>query len=178
MTYEDMITAYGCIDICKIDDNNSFSYLKVSDTKGYNVIKFKYLKKSDGKKSLTTFAVSQKDCRAEEADGNSDFNLNSYTRSVDVKFVKVKDEKVGNIFVEGNCQKIEGLKEESPYALRETYNEFKEFDAGTYYMYVKIKWNGKAATKDFAVNSYSPSKVNWLADDTENWTQDQVRQLF
>ena len=177
MTYEDMITAYGCIDICKIDDANSFSYLKVSDTKGFNVIKFKYLKKSDGK-HLTTFAVSQKDCRAEEADGNSNFDLNSYTRSVDVKFVKVQDEKLGNIFVEGNCQKIEGLKDESLYPLRETYTEFEKFDAGTYYMYVKIEWNGNAATKDYAVNSYSPQKVNWLTDDTENWNLEQVKKLF
>lgn len=125
------------------------------DKKEFQVIKFKYLKKSDGK-NLTTFAVSQKDCRAEEADGNSEFTLNDYTRRVDVKFIKVKDPKLGDIFAPDNCEKIQGEKEQSPYALRETYTEFKEFEAGTYYMYVNVKWNGKAATKNYAVNCYSP----------------------
>ena len=80
MPYEDMCHAYGCVDICKIDDANSFTYQKVNENKaGYNVIKFKYLKKSTPG-HLTTFAVSQKDCRAEAADGNSEFTLNDYTR--------------------------------------------------------------------------------------------------
>jgi len=80
MPYEDMCHAYGCLDICKIDDKNNFTYQKVSeDKKGFNVIKFKYLKKSTVE-HLTTFAVSQKDCRAEAADGNSTFTLNDYTR--------------------------------------------------------------------------------------------------
>ena len=88
------------------------------------------------------------------------------------------DEKVGDIFTEGNCLKISGEKEKSPYALRETYTEFKEFDAGTYYMYVKVGWNGKAATKNYAVNCYSQSKCNWMGDDTANWTAAQVKSLF
>lgn len=95
-----------------------------------------------------------------------------------MKFIKVKDEKNGDIFAEGNCQLVEGKKEKSPYALRETYTEFKEFEKGTYYMYVKIKWNGKAATKNFAVNCYAPCRINWIADDTDNWTQKQINTMF
>ena len=110
MTYEDMCGAYGCVDICKVEDKNSFSYKKVSDTKGFNVIKFKYLKKAPTG-HLTTFAVSQKDCRAEEADGNNKFTLNDYTRKVDVKIIKVKDEKLGDIFAPNNCEKVEGKQE-------------------------------------------------------------------
>ena len=62
--------------------------------------------------------------------------------------------------------------------MRETYTEFQEFEAGTYYMYVKLEWNGKAGSKTYAVNCYSPSKCNWLADDTENWDNSKINELF
>lgn len=110
---------------------------------------------------MTTFAVSQKDCRTEESDGNTNFSLNDYTRKVDVKFIKVIDDKKG-VFDDGNCEKItDGEKERSPYALRETYVEFKNFKAGTYYMLVNIKWNEKAASQKYAVNCYGPSRCVW-----------------
>jgi hypothetical protein len=32
MPYEDMCHAYNCVDICKIDDDNKFSYTKVSES--------------------------------------------------------------------------------------------------------------------------------------------------
>jgi hypothetical protein len=57
----------------------------------------------------------------------------------------------------GNCYRLDGEKEKSPYALRETYTEFKTFEKGSYYMYAKLDWNDKAATKDFSVNCYAPS---------------------
>jgi hypothetical protein len=67
----------------------------------------------------------------------------------------------------GNCYKLQdGELERSSYALRETYTEFKTFEKGTYYMYVKLDWNGEAATKDFAVNCYAPSNVNFLSDES------------
>ena len=92
MPYEEMCTAYSVVDICKIDDKNFFTYQKVANDNGYAIIKFKYPKNST-EPHLTTFAVSQKDCRAEEADGNSNFTLNNYTRQVDVKFIKVVNDK-------------------------------------------------------------------------------------
>lgn len=91
MPYEDMCHAYNCLDICKIDDKNTFSFTKVEESsKGYAFVKFKVMSDST-KGQLTTFAVSQKDCRAEEADGNSKFDLNSYTRRVKCEFVQQVD---------------------------------------------------------------------------------------
>lgn len=138
MPYDDMCMAYSVIDICKIDDDNIFSYMPVNESKkGFAFVKFKYVQNST-KKHLTTFAVSQKDCRAEEADGNSTFDLNSYTRRIKVEIMKVVDP-TKSILEPGNCIKLEdGVKEQSPYALREKFIEFKTFKAGTYYMYIKI----------------------------------------
>lgn len=84
--YEDMCVAFSVVDICKIDDKNFFTYQKVDNDLGYAIIKFKYPKDSK-EPHLTTFAVSQKDYRSEEADGNTGFTLNDYTRKVDVKFI-------------------------------------------------------------------------------------------
>jgi hypothetical protein len=70
MPYGDMCNTYSVIDICKIDDDNIFSFKKISESnQGYAFIKFMYLRNSAAG-HLTTFAVSQKDCRAEAADGN------------------------------------------------------------------------------------------------------------
>jgi len=47
MPYEDMCSAYNCIDICKIDDKNIFSFQKVEESsKGYAFVKFKVLSDS------------------------------------------------------------------------------------------------------------------------------------
>ena len=55
------------------------------------------------------------------------------------------------------------------YANRDTYVEFDEFQAGEYYMYVKIIWNRKATDRHFSVNCYAPDRCIWLGDDTEKW---------
>lgn len=97
MTYEDMCHNYDCIDICKIDDDNKFSFFTATEDskKGFTVFKFEFPEDAEG--HLTTFAVSQKDYRSERADGNAKFSLNDYSRKVDVKFVKLTDED-GDIF--------------------------------------------------------------------------------
>jgi len=54
---------------------------------------------------------------------------------------------------------------------RETYVEFKSFKTGYYYMYVKIPWNGNAATRNYAVNCYGPTKIQWMGDESEKFTE-------
>jgi hypothetical protein len=52
----------------------------------------------------------------------------------------------------------------SPYALRDTFVEFQYFQAGTYFMYVDIQWNGKSQDKSFSVNCYGPGEVVFEGD--------------
>jgi len=62
--------------------------MKVTESNaGYSLIKFTVPKTC---KRLTTFAVTQKGCRTEEANG-MDFDLNDYTRRVKVGFCKMKN---------------------------------------------------------------------------------------
>ena len=75
--------------------------------------------------------------------------MNSYTRKVDVGIIKLDDESKdwvdGNGWGGYNCTQMKhGVKERSPYALRDTYVEFPYFEPGVYFMYIKLHWNQKA----------------------------------
>lgn len=88
MTYEDMITVFDQVDICKIDDQATYSFVQLTESRaGYSLIKFTVPENCD---RLTTFAVTQKGCRTEEANGMN-FDLNDYTRRVDVGFCKIRN---------------------------------------------------------------------------------------
>jgi hypothetical protein len=71
--------------------------------------------------------VTQKGCRTEEANGMN-FDLNDYTRRVDVGFCRVKNPKNFDGATNLNPSNFEiithGEQEMSPYALRDTYIEF------------------------------------------------------
>ena len=167
MRFDDLCKVFSVVDICKIDDKNIFSYQKVCQThKKFSVIKFRYLKKSPVNR-LTTFAVSQKDFRSEQAEDNNSFDVNSYSVKVDIEFIKVTDPNE-SVFEYQNCKKLinQGTRERTEYAHRDTYVEFDQFDEGVYYMFVKVIWNGKSRNKEFAVNCYAPSRCIWLGDET------------
>ena len=77
MTYEDMKKEFEQVDICKIDDNNTYSFIAVPETKaGYTFLQFEVKKNCD---RVTTFSVTQRGCRTEEANGVP-FDLNDYSR--------------------------------------------------------------------------------------------------
>ena len=131
----------------------------------YSLIKFTVPQNMN---RLTTFAVTQKGCRTEEANGMN-FDLNDYTRTVYVGFCRVKNPRNfdGNLnnLNPNNYEIIShGEQEMSPYALRDTFIEFQYFQAGTYYMYIDIQWNGKAQDKNFCVNCYGPGEVIFEGD--------------
>lgn len=68
MRYDDLCSVFSVVDICKIDDNNIFSYQKVKQFergKDFSVIKFRYLRDTKELNRLITFAVSQRDFRSE-----------------------------------------------------------------------------------------------------------------
>ena len=134
-----MVNVFDVVDICKVDDNAHYSFKKVDESSaGFALVKFVIKQKSVGR---TTFAVSQRGCKTEEAEGNFNFDQNSYSRRVDSTIVKLIDPKKG--FADGNCQIVSGgKKERSPYALRDHYIEYQSFEAGTYYYYANIQWNG------------------------------------
>ena len=105
MRFSDLCKVFSVVDICKIDDKNIFSYQKITQTqKKFTVVKFRYLKNSP-KNRLTTFAVSQKDYRSEEAEGNKNFDINSYSVKVDIEFVKVVDPNK-DVFEYKNSKKV------------------------------------------------------------------------
>jgi hypothetical protein len=100
--FEDMVHVFDAVDIVKYDDHGKFSYLKVTESRrGFALVKFKISKKCS---TTTTFAVSQRGCRTEEAEGNSEFELNSYARRVMVGICKLKNPKQG--LVEGNTEAL------------------------------------------------------------------------
>jgi len=77
MTYEDMKAEFEQVDICKIDDNNTYSFIAVPETRaGYTFLQFEVLADCD---RLTTFSVTQRGCRMEEAN-RVPFDLNDYSR--------------------------------------------------------------------------------------------------
>ena len=90
MTFEDMTKTFDQVDICKVDDKAKFSFEVIEESPAeYAFVKFIVPSHCN---RLTTFAVTQRGCRTEEAEGNYSFDLNSYTRKVDVGFIKVDDE--------------------------------------------------------------------------------------
>lgn len=125
MKYEDMLGAFEQVDICKINDDYFYSFIQIPATKaGYTLMQFEVKNNCD---SLTTFTVTQKGCRSEEADGNV-FDLNDYTRQVDIGFARVKNPKTWKGVSDMDPQNFEvvtgGEKEVSAYALRDTHVEF------------------------------------------------------
>lgn len=94
--------------------------------------------------ALTTFTVTQRGCRSEEANGVP-FDLNDYSRQVDIGFAKVKNPATWKGVEDKdsmdpkNFEIIKGGKKEvSAYALRDTHVEFQNFAAGTYLMYIEV----------------------------------------
>ena len=71
--------------------------------------------------------MTQKGCRSEEASGNV-FDLNDYSRQVDIGFAKVKNPKTWKGVTDMDPQNFEvvtgGEKEVSAYSLRDTHVEF------------------------------------------------------
>ena len=68
MTFEDMIKTFDQVDICKIDDLNKFSFTVIDESPAeFAFIKFVVPEHCD---RLTTFAVTQRDCKTEESEGN------------------------------------------------------------------------------------------------------------
>jgi hypothetical protein len=77
MRYQDMLKEFEQVDICKINDDYIYSFVQVSETRaGYTLLQFEVKSACAG---LTTFGVTQKGCRSEEADGVK-FDLNDYSR--------------------------------------------------------------------------------------------------
>lgn len=126
MMYEDMIKVLDQVDICKVDDEASYSFMAVKESEAeFHFIKFIVPQEMT---RVTTFAVTQKGCRTEEANG-MEFDLNDYTRRVNVGFCKVSDpnsldENLENLDPDNFEQVNHGEKERSPYALRDTFIEF------------------------------------------------------
>ena len=97
------------------------------------------------------------------------FDLNDYSRKVDVGFCRLKNPKNFNGTFQNMDEKdfeivYNGQQEISPYALRDTFVEFQYFSSGTYFMYVDIQWNGKAQDQSFCVNCYGPGEVIFEGD--------------
>ena len=56
MTFEDMITVFDQVDICKIDDDATYSFMQLHESHaGYSLIKFTVPQNCN---RLTTFAVT------------------------------------------------------------------------------------------------------------------------
>lgn len=160
-----MLKVFEQVDICKVVDDYFYSFIQVPETKaGYTFLQFEVKEDMD---SLTTFTVTQRGCRSEEANGVP-FDLNDYTRQVDIGFAKVKDPKSWKGITDMDPSNFEtlvgGKKEVSAYALRDTHVEFQKFAAGTYLMYIEVQWNGKTPCKTFCANSYGAKEVTFKGD--------------
>lgn len=73
-----------------------------------------------------------------------------------------------------NFEIVNGEKEVSAYANRDTHVEFQSFEPGMYLMYVEIQWNGKTPNKTFCVNCYGPSEVVWHGDKSKAVNQEKA----
>ena len=86
MPFDNMMEVFDVVDICKYDDKAKYSFTQVTQSGDFALIPFKIKK---GTTSLITFAVSQRGCRTEEAEGNHEFNQNCYARKVKVGIAKL-----------------------------------------------------------------------------------------
>ena len=118
--------------------------------------------------SLCTLAVSQRGCRTEEAEGNHQFDQNCYARKVKIGIAKL--DKAGTALSRSGSKPVTSFeKEKTPYAIRDHYLEFKSLEAGDYYLYAEIDWNGakvQAAKKEFTVNCYGPVDIKFGDDES------------
>lgn len=91
MLFEDCMQVMDTVDICKYDDYAQYSFMKIPENpQGFALVKFTVPRNCN---KVTTFAVSQRGCRTEQAEGNHDYDQNSYSRRVKVGFAKVTDPK-------------------------------------------------------------------------------------
>lgn len=79
MPFSDAMNTFNIFDICKIDDDNTFTFHDIKEEeRGFAFVKFK-VPKTLNTESLYTFSANQKDWKQENYEGNTGFSNAGYT---------------------------------------------------------------------------------------------------
>jgi hypothetical protein len=60
---------------------------------------------------------------------------------------------------------------------RDAYIELKKLDKGTYYFFIEMDWPEKHPLNTFNATSYGASKVDFLGDDSDQFTKEEALEM-
>mmetsp|Transcript_5690 Transcript_5690/g.9022 ORF Transcript_5690/g.9022 Transcript_5690/m.9022 type:complete len:264 (+) Transcript_5690:873-1664(+) len=149
MSYTDICHYFSRIQVCHINDDYSYSFMKANHTTdSYSLMRLKV--SGDGEHTIT---VNQTDERCFSRDSSYDY---SYCRLVIFKIEEDADnlDEIKMSYVRG----VSGWD-------RETHAMFDSLEHGDYYLYVEMDWGKDTEDTEFCVSCYGVSKSFFLRDE-------------
>ena len=155
MSYSDLCHYFSRIQICQINDDYHYSFMKASHNRGsYSLMRLIVFHEGEH-----TISVSQKDERCFNRHSNYDY---SNCRIIVLKIEEDSDN------IEGlNIRYMQGAQGWD----RESHAHFAHLPRGEYFVYVELDWNDSTQDTEFCVTCYGASRTFFLRDEKSLFEQ-------
>ena len=149
MSYQDLCYYFSRIQICHVNDDYHYSFMKASQHVGsYSLMRL--MVSGSGEHIIS---VSQTDERCFSRHSNYDYS--------NCRIIVLKVEKDGNSLEELEIKYIQGVSGWD----RETHVMVENLDKGEYLIYVEMDWNQNTEDQEFCVTCYGASRTFFMRDE-------------
>ena len=156
MSYSDVCHYFSRVQICHINDDYQYSFMKASQLRGSYTL-MRLMISGEGEH---TISVSQTDERC--------FNRHSEYDYSNCRMIVLK--------IDQDSDDLESLKftylKGAQGWERETHCQFDKLTKGEYYVYVEMDWNDSTEDTDFCCTCYGASKTFYLRDEKSLFEKD------
>lgn len=158
MSYSDMCHYFSRIQICNINDDYKYSFMKVSQERGsYSLMRL--MVSQDGE---YTISVSQKDERCFDRHSEYDYS--------NCRIIVLR--------IEEDSDSLDGLKVKYMQGVsgwdRESHVQFENLPKGEYFVYCEVDWDENTEDTEFCVSCYGAGRSFYLRDEKSLFDKTQL----